>query len=65
VRYDAKAIGSGSEAAQSELQDKWHSVRPLVPHNLLRNAYLHAANDLEISTDPCTKSAQASHGRKA
>src|SRR6266404_1734488 len=27
VRYDAKAIGSGSEAAQSELQDKWHSVR--------------------------------------
>lgn len=25
VRYDAKAIGSGSEAAQSELQDKWHS----------------------------------------
>ncbi|EIN14255.1 proteasome subunit alpha type 5 [Punctularia strigosozonata HHB-11173 SS5] len=24
VRYDAKAIGSGSEAAQSELQDKWH-----------------------------------------
>lgn len=26
VRYDAKAIGSGSEAAQSELQDKWHSV---------------------------------------
>ena len=27
VRYDAKAIGSGSEAAQSELQDKWHTVR--------------------------------------
>ncbi len=26
VRYDAKAIGSGSEAAQSELQDKWHKV---------------------------------------
>jgi 20S proteasome subunit alpha 5 len=38
VRYDAKAIGSGSEAAQSELQDKWHSVRPLVPHKLMRNA---------------------------
>ena len=28
MRYDAKAIGSGSEAAQSELQDKWHKVRP-------------------------------------
>ncbi|KAI0299953.1 proteasome subunit alpha type 5 [Russula brevipes] len=29
VRYDAKAIGSGSEAAQSELQDKWHSQMSL------------------------------------
>ncbi|KAJ6534531.1 nucleophile aminohydrolase, partial [Mycena vulgaris] len=26
MRYDAKAIGSGSQAAQSELQDKWHKV---------------------------------------
>ena len=26
MKYEAKAIGSGSEAAQSELQDKWHSV---------------------------------------
>lgn len=26
VKYDAKAIGSGSEAAQAELQDKWHKV---------------------------------------
>jgi 20S proteasome subunit alpha 5 len=34
VRYDAKAIGSGSEAAQSELQDKWHSVRRLVSFDL-------------------------------
>jgi len=24
MRYDAKAIGSGSEGAQSELQDRWH-----------------------------------------
>ena len=30
MRYDAKAIGSGSEAAQSELQDKWHSVRSIL-----------------------------------
>ena len=29
MKYDAKAIGSGSEAAQSELQDKWHKVRLL------------------------------------
>lgn len=28
MKYDAKAIGSGSEAAQSELQDKWFKVRP-------------------------------------
>ena len=27
MRYEAKAIGSGSEAAQSELQDKWNKVR--------------------------------------
>jgi len=29
VKYDAKAIGSGSEAAQSELQDKWHKQMTL------------------------------------
>lgn len=29
MRYDAKAIGSGSEAAQSELQDKWYKVLAL------------------------------------
>lgn len=27
VRYDAKAIGSGSEGAQGELQDKYKKVR--------------------------------------
>lgn len=26
VRYDAKAIGSGSEGAQGELQDKYNKV---------------------------------------
>ncbi|KAF8920003.1 proteasome subunit alpha type 5 [Mucidula mucida] len=30
VKYEAKAIGSGSEAAQAELQDKWHSQMTLV-----------------------------------
>ncbi|PAV22624.1 proteasome subunit alpha type 5 [Pyrrhoderma noxium] len=29
MRYNAKAIGSGSEAAQSELQDKWHKQMTL------------------------------------
>jgi 20S proteasome subunit alpha 5 len=28
TRYDAKAIGSGSDAAQQELQDSYHKVRP-------------------------------------
>lgn len=28
-RYDAKAIGSGSEGAQAELQNEYHKVRPL------------------------------------
>lgn len=27
-RYDAKAIGSGSEGAQAELQNEFHKVRP-------------------------------------
>jgi 20S proteasome subunit alpha 5 len=26
TRYDAKAIGSGSDAAQQELQDSYHKV---------------------------------------
>ena len=26
-RYDAKAIGSGSEGAQAELQNEYHKVR--------------------------------------
>jgi 20S proteasome subunit alpha 5 len=30
-RYDAKAIGSGSEGAQAELQNEYHKVRSLVP----------------------------------
>jgi len=28
TRYDAKAIGSGSDAAQQELQDSFHKVSP-------------------------------------
>jgi 20S proteasome subunit alpha 5 len=28
TRYDAKAIGSGSDAAQQELQDSYHKVSP-------------------------------------
>ncbi|KAF8079165.1 proteasome subunit alpha type 5 [Lyophyllum atratum] len=35
VRYDAKAIGSGSEAAQSELQDKWHKQMTLKEAQIL------------------------------
>ncbi|KAF5368249.1 hypothetical protein D9757_008430 [Collybiopsis confluens] len=35
VRYQAKAIGSGSEAAQAELQDKWHSKMTLKEAQIL------------------------------
>lgn len=28
VRYNAKAIGSGSEGAQQELENSWHKVCP-------------------------------------
>lgn len=31
MRYDAKAIGSGSEGAQNELQDSYTKVRPFIP----------------------------------
>lgn len=34
-RYDAKAIGSGSEGAQSELQNEWHSSLTLKEAELL------------------------------
>lgn len=30
-RYDAKAIGSGSEGAQAELQNEYHKVRHILP----------------------------------
>jgi len=35
MKYEAKAIGSGSEAAQSELQDKYHSRMTLLEAQLL------------------------------
>lgn len=35
MKYEAKAIGSGSEAAQSELQDKYHSQMTLNEAHLL------------------------------
>ncbi|KAF7337527.1 Proteasome subunit alpha type [Mycena sanguinolenta] len=35
IRYDAKAIGSGSEAAQAELQDKWHKQMTLQDAHIL------------------------------
>lgn len=34
-RYNAKAIGSGSEGAQSELQNEWHSSLTLKEAELL------------------------------
>uniref|UniRef100_A0A0W0G8U6 Putative proteasome subunit alpha type 5 n=1 Tax=Moniliophthora roreri TaxID=221103 RepID=A0A0W0G8U6_MONRR len=35
VKYQAKAIGSGSEAAQAELQDKWYSQMTLQEAQIL------------------------------
>lgn len=35
MKYQAKAIGSGSDAAQSELQDKYHSQMSLLEAQLL------------------------------
>lgn len=38
MKHDAKAIGSGSEAAQAELQDQYKKVRPLLCSLLCRSA---------------------------
>lgn len=35
MRYDAKAIGSGSEGAQTELQERWHKSMSLLEAQLL------------------------------
>lgn len=55
VRYEAKAVGSGSEAAQSELQDKWHKVRafllfglPLFDATLVQQMTLKEAHVLTL-----------------
>lgn len=39
TKYAAMAIGSGSEAAQSELQDKFHRVGSVPPSMLLAHTY--------------------------
>jgi hypothetical protein len=67
MKYDAKAIGSGSEAAQSELQDKWHKVRSPC---LSRKPYLSyslepLANDTQRSTNTNSPCAETSHGGEA
>jgi hypothetical protein len=67
MKYDAKAIGSGSEAAQSELQDKWHKVRSSC---LSRKPYLSyslepLANDTPRSTNTNSPCAETSHGGEA
>lgn len=67
VRYEAKAIGSGSEAAQSELQDKWHSVRHDSIHSrsaMLTDSLL-IANDATRSTGTHATGPQAGDGREA
>jgi len=35
MRYDAKAIGSGSEGAQTELQERWHKSMNLQEAKML------------------------------
>lgn len=58
VRYDAKAIGSGSEAAQSELQDKWHRVCTISPPLFLQeDLSVTSANDTARGTKVDTECA--------
>jgi 20S proteasome subunit alpha 5 len=53
VRFDARAIGSGSEAAQSELQDKWHKVRHIYLCQIyhINQLWLATANVTSRSSD--------------
>jgi 20S proteasome alpha/beta subunit len=56
VRYDAKAIGAGSDAAQASLQEAYNKVRsPLIPRSsisesasLLQNMTLDEAHKLAL-----------------
>ena len=43
-RYDAKAIGSGSEGAQAELQNEFHKVRALIRESMSRTNKLLVSN---------------------
>lgn len=64
MRYDAKAIGSGSEAAQSELQDKWYKV--IGPAALTRRlADITLANRPSGSPKTDTTGIEASDGGEA
>lgn len=66
VRYEAKAIGSGSEAAQSELQDKWHKVLvPSYPFSFTAPDNSFPANDTKGSPNIDSARAEASDGREA
>lgn len=67
VRYEAKAIGSGSEAAQSELQDKWHKVPsyPLSSYGSNSDRELFTANDTKGSPNSDVARSEASDGGEA
>ena len=65
MRYDAKAIGSGSEAAQSELQDKWHKVSMTKIRLHTDPHRFPSANDSTRGSAAHSKCAKAGNGRKA
>ncbi|KAE9400983.1 hypothetical protein BT96DRAFT_992530 [Gymnopus androsaceus JB14] len=55
VRYQVKAIGSGSEAAQAELQDKWHSVQNDTERSAnINSALLKQVMEEKLKSSQCT-----------
>jgi 20S proteasome alpha/beta subunit len=60
MKYQAKAIGSGSDAAQSELQDKYHSVWSAPFFDPRSHMFL--ANELNRSSKANIEYSQASDG---
>lgn len=70
-RFDAKAIGSGSEGAQAELQNEYHKVSFLAYTPYYKMPRQSANEDLLIvfnncrCRDPGSQDAETSNGREA
>lgn len=63
-RYDAKAIGSGSEGAQAELQNEFHKVSDTYWWQYGRNLTSFTVSDYRGGRNTCVEDVEASNGGK-